>query len=112
MFKMLFMHAGHDPQNPNRAGCLQLGVDSLLVNALGRFSVHGGTVAQSVAAVGHVKDSVVYDGLNAEAAPCYQDRMRRNVQFGQNAADSAAAAENETLLALLDSAISASICPA
>jgi hypothetical protein len=45
MFKMLFMHAGHDPENPDRAGCLQVGVDSLFVNALGSFSVHGGTVA-------------------------------------------------------------------
>ena len=93
IFKKLFIHAGLDPENPACAGSLQLGVDPVLVNALGRFSVHGGTVAQSVAAVGHVKDGVVYDGCNAMAAPCYQ-------------ADSAAAAEkNDALVARLDSAI-------
>ncbi len=62
-----------------------------------------------MAAVGHAKDGVVYDGRNAKAAQCYQVRMPRNVQSGQNAADSAAADDsaekNDALLALLDSAI-------
>ena len=74
MFRLLFQGAGHSPQSPGMDGLVQLGVDPVLTDALGKFSVHGGTVGQSVAAVGGVRDGVVYDARGHVAANAYQPK--------------------------------------